>query len=172
MEYKTQERNDKGRIELPSEWETTQEPPTAMSTLPRELLLPYPAWTTYLFRGTVAVYETGVLAFAVWLFTKWQRYKPDDGNGLPFPKERLAIPLIVMVAALLTNLSALIATATKRYHVAGLWRWAALLDAAVGALGLYGSITMTTGADNGKNMAEIPWHRHYTTAATMLFALG
>lgn len=174
MENKTPERlgNRRMRKEFPSEWEITREPPTVMSTLPRELLLPYPPWATYLSRGTVAVYEAGVLASVAWVFTKWQGYEPDNENGIPFPAERYTIPLVIIVAALLVNLSALIATIMKRYHVAGLWRWMTVLDAAVGGLSIYGSIMMTSHADKERKGADVPWLANHATAAALLFALG
>ncbi|KAK4445846.1 hypothetical protein QBC34DRAFT_441265 [Podospora aff. communis PSN243] len=172
MEHKVPERSHRGRMELRSEWEMPREPPTAMSTLPKELLLPYPAWSTYFFRGMLAIYETGVLAFAVWVFHRWQQFEPVRGVELPFPKDRYTIPLIVIVAALLANLSALVAIIAKRYHVAGLWRWMALMDAAVGALGIYGSIMMTTRSEGGRKGADIAWLDNHNIVAALLFALG
>jgi hypothetical protein len=172
MEHKMQERSHRGRIELRSEWDMTREPPTVMSTLPRELLLPYPAWATYFFRGMLAIYETGVLAFAVWVFHRWQQFEPVKGVELPFPKDRYTIPLIVIVGALLANLSALVGIIAKRYHVAGLWRWMVLIDAAVGALGIYGSTMMTTRSEVGRKGVEIPWLGSHNIVAALLFALG
>ncbi|KAK0611946.1 hypothetical protein B0T14DRAFT_531313 [Immersiella caudata] len=172
MEYKMPERNHRGRIEPRSEWEMTREPPTAMSTLPTKLLLPYPSWVTYFFRGALAIYETGVLSFAVWILHKWQQFGPVKGVELPFPRERYTIPLVAIVAGLLANLSALVAVIVKRYHVAGLWRWMALMDVAVGVLGIYGSIMMTTQAGGERKEVEIPWLDNHSIFASLLFALG
>lgn len=176
MEHKMTSRDSRGRIELRSEheWEQRPEPPTALAVLPRELLLPYPPWVTYFFRGTLAIYETAALAFTVWVFTKWQEYEPDLGRGFLFPRDRYAIPLIVIVAALLGNLSAVVAIIMDRYHVAGLWRWMVFVDAAVGALGLYGSITMSGISHNDpwEKDLEVPWLGSHNAATALLFTLG